>query len=182
MSDRTSHPTGAAVILDAERIARCIQRIARQILEDHFEARRIVVVAIDGQGTVLAERIASELRQLDSPETLSCILRMDKDAPLDHPMELTSPSGAGFDTGAFDGAVVVVVDDVLNSGRTLLHGVAHILPLRPRHVGTCVLVDRIHRRFPVRADYVGQSLSTNLKDHIAVELSGPGPDVALLKD
>ena len=165
MNASTHSNNGEAVILDAQRIARCIQRIARQILEDHHNAERIVVAAIEGQGRVLAERIAAELRNIDAPETLFCVLGMDKDAPLDHPMELQESDGTAFDNQLMAGAVVIVVDDVLNSGRTLLHGVAHFLPSRPRHVGTCVLVDRIHRRFPVRADYVGQSLSTNLKAH-----------------
>ena len=182
MSAPNPSHTGEAVILDAQRIARCTQRIARQILEDHHNADRIVVAAIEGQGRVLAERIASELRDIEAPETLLCVLGMDKEAPLDHPMELEAYDGSPFDNQLMAEAVVIVVDDVLNSGRTLVHGVAHFLPSRPRHVGTCVLVDRIHRRFPVRADYVGQSLSTNLKAHISVQLSGPGPDVALLKD
>ena len=182
MSAPSNHNAGEAVILDAERIARCIQRIARQILEDHHAAQRLVIAAIDGQGKVLAARIAGALSEMDAPQTLSCIIQMDKDAPLDHPISLVDQAGDPFDSAQMNEAVVIVVDDVLNSGRTLLYGVAHILPARPRHVGTCVLVDRIHRRFPVRADYVGQSLSTNLKAHIAVELSGPGPDVALLKD
>ena len=182
MSTTSTQPVSEAVILDAERIQRCVQRIARQILEDHHEAQRIVVAAIDGQGKVLANRIATELSAIEAPEHKMCIIQMDKDAPLDHPLSMVDETGAPFDTEWIRESVVIVVDDVLNSGRTLLHGVAHILPGRPRHVSTCVLVDRIHRRFPVRADYVGQSLSTNLKAHIAVQLSGPGPDVALLKD
>ncbi len=182
MSASSSSSAGTAVILDAERINRCVQRIARQILEDHHGAGRIVVAAIEGQGRVLAGRIVNELSSISKAETHSCIIRMDKDAPLDHPMELVSTDNGPFDGANIRGAVTIVVDDVLNSGRTLLHGVAFILPFRPHHVGTCVLVDRIHRRFPVRADYVGQSLSTNLKSHIAVELSGPGPDAALLTD
>ena len=181
MNAPTNNPT-EVVILDAQRIRRCIQRMARQILEDHHSADRLVVAAIDGQGRVLADRIATELTRIDAPETLSCVLVMDKDAPLDHDINIVDGHGAAFAGAQMKGAVVIVVDDVLNSGRTLLHGVAHILPHRPRYVATCVLVDRIHRRFPVRADYVGQSLSTNLKAHIAVNLSGPGADEALLKD
>ena len=182
MSGSSQPEVSEAVILDAERIERCIQRIARQIKEDHHAAKRIVVAAINGQGSVLAKRIASELEAIEAPDTRMCIIRMHKDAPLDHPIEVVDRNDGPFAMADMGEAVVIVVDDVLNSGRTLLHGVAHILPSRPRHVGTCVLVDRIHRRFPVRADYVGQSLSTNLKAHIAVQLSGPGPDVALLKD
>ena len=182
MSAPTESPAAPTVILDAERIQRCVQRIARHILEDHHGATRLVVAAIDGQGTVLAQRITAELKQIDAPETHACVIEMDKDAPLDHPMGVVDADGAPFDQSIMKEAVVIVVDDVLNSGRTLLYGLAHILPARPRHVGICVLVDRIHRRFPVRADYVGQSLSTNLKAHIDVQLSGPGPDVALLKD
>lgn len=171
-----------AVILDAQRIDRCVQRIARQILEDHHTAGQLTVVAINGQGEVLARRISSALRDIAANEIMDCILTMDKDTPLDHPIALAGTNGEPCDANALAGSVVIVVDDVLNSGRTLLHAVAHMLPARPAHVGTCVLVDRIHRRFPVRADYVGKSLSTNLKAHIDVRLSGPGPDEAVLMD
>lgn len=182
MSATTTNPSGETVILDVQRIERCIQRIARQLLEDHHEAERIVISAIDGQGTVLAERIAIALRAIAQNDVLRCTLILDKDAPLDHPVRLADEQNNPFDVGLMQGSVVIVVDDVLNSGRTLLHAVAHLLPSRPEHVGTCVLVDRIHRRFPIRADYVGKSLSTNLKAHIDVRLSGPGVDEAVLMD
>lgn len=180
MSVTTTNTSGETVILDAQRIERCIQRIARQLLEDHHEAARLVISAIDGQGTVLADRIAIALRSITENEVLRCTLILDKDAPLDHPVRVADVKGADFDLSLLNGSVVIVVDDVLNSGRTLLHAVAHMLPSRPGHVGTCVLVDRIHRRFPVRADYVGKSLSTNLKSHIDVRLSGTGVDEAVL--
>ena len=67
--------------------------------------------------------------------------------------------------------VVVIVDDVLNSGKTLIYAVKHILDSGPKGVYTTVLVDRIHRSFPVRADYCGLSLSTHLNEHISVKLS-----------
>ena len=172
-------PTQEAVILDAQRIERCIQRIARQILEDHHAAPLIAIAAIDGQGTVMARRIVEAISEnAVSGFTVS----LDKDAPLDHPITVTDRHGSDFAAESLDGATIIVVDDVLNSGRTLLHAVAHLLPFRPRHIAMCVLVDRIHRRFPVRADYVGMSLSTNLKAHIDVRLSGPGPDEAVLMD
>ena len=175
--------SSSCVVLSTLRAADTLGRLSGSNVLYSDSLRSVLrVAAIEGQGRVLAERIAAELRNIDAPETLFCVLGMDKDAPLDHPMELQESDGTAFDNQLMAGAVVIVVDDVLNSGRTLLHGVAHFLPSRPRHVGTCVLVDRIHRRFPVRADYVGQSLSTNLKAHISVQLSGPGPDVALLKD
>ena len=182
MSLEPSTIQGEAVILNAQRIERCIQRIARQLLEDHHSAERVVISAIDGQGTVLAKRIAEALRSISKHEVVRCTLVLDKDAPLDHPVRIVDENNNEFDTPLIQGAVAVVVDDVLNSGRTLLHAVAHLLPFRPHHVGTCVLVDRIHRRFPVRADYVGKSLSTNLKAHIDVRLSGPGVDEAVLMD
>jgi len=173
-------PTQEAVILDAQRIERCIQRIARQIFEDHHNAAQMTVAAVDGQGTVLARRISGALRGIASNAVMDCTLILDKDNPLDHAIDLVSEDGGNLDLASLSGSVVIVVDDVLNSGRTLLHAVSHFLPARPAHVGTCVLVDRIHRRFPVRADYVGKSLSTNLKAHIDVRLSGPGPDEAVL--
>lgn len=175
-------PTQEAVILDAQRIERCIQRIARQILEDHHAAPLIAIAAIDGQGTVMARRIVDALEAISENSISGFTVTLDKDAPLDHSIAVTDRHGGEFATESLDGATIIVVDDVLNSGRTLLHAVAHLLPFRPRHIAMCVLVDRIHRRFPVRADYVGMSLSTNLKAHIDVRLSGPGPDEAVLMD
>ncbi len=177
-----STPTGEAVILDAERIERCIQRIARQILEDHHAALRLAITAIDGQGTVMARRLVDALEAICDVPVHGFTVSMDKDAPLSHPIVLTDRHGQDANRGLLEGATVIVVDDVLNSGRTLLHAVATLLPTRPKGIAACVLVDRIHRRFPVRADYVGMSLSTNLKAHIDVRLSGPGPDEAVLMD
>ena len=175
-------PNQEAVILDAQRIERCIQRIARQILEDHHAAPLIAIAAIDGQGTVMARRIVDALEAISEHAVSGFTVSLDKDAPLDHPIVVTDRHGDAFAAESLDGATIIVVDDVLNSGRTLLHAMAHLLPFRPRHIAMCVLVDRIHRRFPVRADYVGMSLSTNLKAHIDVRLSGPGPDEAVLMD
>lgn len=179
---RADAPTQEAVILNAQRIERCIQRIARQILEDHHAAPLIAIAAIDGQGTVMARRIVDALEAISENAVSGFTVSLDKDAPLDHPITVTDRHGSDFAAESLDGATIIVVDDVLNSGRTLLHAVAHLLPFRPRHIAMCVLVDRIHRRFPVRADYVGMSLSTNLKAHIDVRLSGPGPDEAVLMD
>jgi pyrimidine operon attenuation protein/uracil phosphoribosyltransferase len=72
---------------------------------------------------------------------------------------------------ALENQIVFLIDDVLNSGRTLIHGVQHLLQGRPREVHTAVLVDRKHRSFPIRADFCGLTLSTQLSEHIAVDLS-----------
>ena len=151
--------SGETVILDAERIERCIQRIARQILEDHH-APLIAITAIDSPGTVI-RRIVDALEAISQTPVQGFTVTLDKEAPLDHPIAVADRHGAA-DASVLDGATIIVVDDVLNSGRTLLHAVATLLPHRPQYIATCVLVDRIHRRFPVQADYVGQSLSTNL--------------------
>ena len=111
MSATTTNPSGETVILDAQRIERCIQRIARQLLEDHHEAERIVISAIDGQGTVLADRIAIALRDIAQNDVLRCTLILDKDAPLDHPVRLTDEQHNAFDLGLMKGSVVIVVDD-----------------------------------------------------------------------
>jgi len=68
--------------------------------------------------------------------------------------------------------VVILVDDVLNSGKTLIYGVRHFLQVRLKALRTAVLIDRSHKRFPVRADFVGLALSTTLQEHVAVELNG----------
>jgi pyrimidine operon attenuation protein / uracil phosphoribosyltransferase len=91
-------------------------------------------------------------------------IALDKNDPLAHPITCTlkSPDLAG--------RPIVLVDDVLNSGRTLIYAVNHLLDAGPASISAAVLIDRIHRSFPVRADFCGLSLSTSVKSHIAVDL------------
>ena len=92
---------------------------------------------------------------------------MHKDLPLEHELR------CDVDMATWNDKIVILVDDVLNSGRTLIHAVRFVLEGHPREVHTAVLVDRKHRSFPIRADYCGLTLSTHHNEHIAVDLSDP---------
>ncbi len=152
-------------ILESEQIERKIQRIARQIAEEFIDTKTIHLICIAGNGEPVGNRIGSALRSISDAQIEMSTLKMKKSSPLDHPIVLST------DLVQLAGAEVVIVDDVLNSGKTLMHAVHHILSAGPTRVATAVLVDRIHRSFPIRADFCGLSLSTNLKEHIEVTIS-----------
>lgn len=165
-------------ILEASQIERKLQRIARQIAEEFLHSEEIHLVTIAGNGVQVGIRLSTILQEIcDMPITAS-IITLNKNAPLEQAIQL---SIALEDLADQD---VVIVDDVLNSGKTLMYAVHHILSVGPRRVATAVLVDRIHRSFPVRADFCGLSLSTNLKEHIDVTISSEPSekDEAVLRD
>ncbi|NNK80189.1 MAG: phosphoribosyltransferase, partial [Flavobacteriales bacterium] len=88
----------------------------------------------------------------------------DKGSPLDRPVKLS------VSTESLNKNVVILIDDVLNSGKTMMHAVRSILEAKVKSISTVVLVDRIHRRFPIRADIVGMTLSTTLQERVELEL------------
>lgn len=152
------------IVLDHDRVRRKIRRIAHQLLEEYHEEKSIVLVGVAPRGAQLAKRLAEELAGSSMPEVTLLELQLDKDEPLSKPVQLSA------DTGALKGEVVILVDDVLMSGRTLMYAAAHLVQAAPRRLSTVVLVDRMHRTFPIRADIVGLTLSTTLQEHISVEL------------
>ena len=108
-------------------------------------------------------------KNLDSISTIKSDLlsiSLEKTAPSSKEIEV---SGS---TESIANAVVILVDDVLNSGRTLVFSLARILEFNPKRISTYVLVDRIHRNFPVKADHVGMSLATTIKERVELELNG----------
>lgn len=158
MSERT-------IVLDALQISQKIQRIAHQIHEHNFDQKEVILVGIANRGFVLAERIMDILKTIAPFEVRLLKITLDKDHPLEG--EVT------FDVTVeeVEGRSVVLIDDVLNSGRTLIYAARHILKAEVRKLTTVVLVDRLHRRYPIRADFVGLTLSTTMQEHISVELT-----------
>lgn len=153
------------LILDDARMARTVERMAWQILERHREGERLVLAGIRNSGYSLAERILDHVKTHTAVELIE--VEVNKRQPsLDDTRTSAHPS-------SLEGAHVVVVDDVLNSGATLLYAVAHFLTAPMGRITTAVLVDRNHKRFPVKADIKGLSLSTGLHDRVEVDWSGP---------
>jgi pyrimidine operon attenuation protein/uracil phosphoribosyltransferase len=162
-------------ILDAQSIRQKIVRIAFEILEDNYEENEIVIAGIcqDDEGYALAERITAELQRIGSLKVTLTSVNLDKQHPTSKPIEL------GITPSMVDGKVVILVDDVANTGRTLLYAVKPLLDMAPKKIRVAVLVDRRHKAYPVSPDYVGTSLSTTLHEHIDVVLQSDDPGVYL---
>ncbi|MCF8258772.1 MAG: phosphoribosyltransferase [Flavobacteriales bacterium] len=153
-------------ILNATQMAQKIDRIAFEIFENHYLEEQIIIGGIAGNGYLLAEMIAAKLRELSKKDIRLVEVKVDKRNPLSTPPFITLEKEEAEDH------VVILVDDVLNSGKTLIYGIRHLLQVRLKALRTAVLIDRDHKRFPVRADFVGLALSTTLQEHVTVELNG----------
>ena len=153
------------LVMEHRAIVHKLDRMAREILEVHYQESNLFLIGVDGQGVAVCNALASRLRALSDVKVSVGTLSMHKDLPLEH--EISCDPGVE----AWRDEIVILVDDVLNSGRTLIHAVRHILEGQPREVHTAVLVDRKHRAFPIRADHCGLTLSTHLNEHIVVDLS-----------
>lgn len=157
-------------ILTAEEIKRTLDRLAFQVLERHGSCENLVIVGIQRRGVDLAARLTDQLSsqlQCDLPTgALDINLYRDDWTTLDNqPMiNQTELPPAGI-----DGKDILLVDDVLFSGRTIRAALEAILDYgRPRRVELLVLVDRGHRELPIHADYVGKSVNTGRKEHVDV--------------
>lgn len=157
MSERT-------LILDHEQVQRKLRRIAHQLHEEHHTEKSIVLVGVAPRGATLAKRLAQLLGSIAEFEVEVIELKLDKDLPLEKPVQMN------VEPRALRNRTVVLVDDVLMSGRTLMHAVSHLVQVPLKRLSTVVLVDRRHRTYPVRADIVGLTLSTTMQEHISVEL------------
>jgi pyrimidine operon attenuation protein/uracil phosphoribosyltransferase len=149
-------------VLDHQAVCSKISRIAWQIFEEFSNEKEIVIAGIADRGYLFASLLKDEL---DKISDLSCSLHklsINKDEPLDS-QPILDPSIKDFTN-----ANVVLVDDVLKSGSTLIYGVRYFLNFPIKIMKTVVLVDRNHKRYPVKADFKGISLSTSLQEHVNV--------------
>lgn len=154
------------LLLTKKQIEQRINRIAYQIYEDNFEEKEIFIIGIVKSGYVLAERIEKSLNKICNIKTHLIELKLDKHNPISVPIEIS------FDTSLMKGKVVILIDDVLNSGKTLIYALRKLLNEDLKKIRTVLLVDRDHKRYPIMADFVGMTLSTTLQEHITVEFSG----------
>lgn len=148
-------------ILLKPAIDRKLRRMAYEIYERNAGERAIVVAGIRGGGQVIATRLVAHLKEIAPFSIRHVELSIDKQHP--GPVEVSEELD-------FNGQVVIVVDDVANSGRTLLYALKPLLEALPRRIQTAVLIDRSHKAFPITADYIGHSLSTTLQEHVEVEI------------
>jgi pyrimidine operon attenuation protein/uracil phosphoribosyltransferase len=152
-------------ILSHQQILHKINRIAYQIYEANVDEPRIVLAGIEGGGLDFARKIKRALEKICPAEILLCKVGMDKANPL------TSPVTTSLKSSAYEGLSIILVDDVLKSGTTLIFGVKHFLQTPLKQLKTAVLVDRNYKKFPVKADFKGLSLSTSMEEHVRVDFS-----------
>lgn len=190
--DRTRAPAGAVpaapspastrVVLDAGDVHRALTRIAHEVVERARGAADLVLLGIPTRGPVLARRLGERIGRVEGTEvpvgSLDVTLYRD-DLRLQRPRRLERTD---IPDGGVDGRVVVLVDDVLYSGRTIRAALDALTDLgRPRAVQLAVLVDRGHRELPIRADYVGKNLPTSRRETVRVRLAEvDGADEVLL--
>ena len=149
------------IILNHQEIEHKIKRIAFQIYENFVDEEVVVIAGITKNGFVLAEKIAQSLTSISPIQIILCEVFVNKL----HPSDSISTSIARED---YENKGLVLVDDVLNSGTTLIYGVKHFLEVPLKKFKTAVLVDRNHKKYPVKADFKGISLSTSLQEHVQV--------------
>jgi pyrimidine operon attenuation protein/uracil phosphoribosyltransferase len=151
-------------ILDHKQICRKIDRMAYQIYEENSKQKKILLAGIADNGYFFARLLEEKLQAISPLETELLELRINKKNPLKSESLLDNKID-------FKDKSVVMVDDVLNSGRTMMYGIKPFLQAPLRRLAIAVLVDRSHKRYPLHADYVGVSLATTLKEHIEVDFS-----------
>ncbi|QJW91215.1 phosphoribosyltransferase [Spirosoma taeanense] len=157
-------PNQPTLILNAEQIRQKVRRIAFQIYENNFEEPALLLAGISGEGFVLAQMLTRELQTI-APFTVELLrLELDKKQAVQPTVQ---PDRPAVD---FTDQVVIVVDDVLYTGRTLVFSLQPFLSVPVRKLQVAVLIDRNHPRYPVAADYKGYELSTTLTEHVEVVL------------
>lgn len=150
-------------ILDHNQVKHKIKRIAYQIAEAYVNHDEIILAGITDGGYSFAKKIKTELVKIGATQVTLCKVSMDKSNPLTGVTTSLTPSDYA-DKG------VVLCDDVLNSGTTLIYGIRHFLSVPLKKFKTAVLVNRNHKKYPVKADFKGISLSTTMEEHVLVTL------------
>ena len=149
------------IILTHEEIKHKTKRIAYQIFETFVNEEEVILAGISNNGYIFAQKVAAELALISDLKITLCEVKINKQNPQES-INTSIPSEYYKNKG------LVLIDDVLNSGTTLIYGVKHFLEVPLSKFKTAVLVDRNHKKYPVKADFKGLSLSTSLQEHIQV--------------
>lgn len=149
------------IILSDLQINHIIKRIAYQVYETFIDEDSIIIAGIASNGYILATKIAKEMEQISAIKVKLCEVKINKQNP-------NSGITTSISSDEYKNKGLILVDDVLNSGTTLIYGVKHFLDVPTKKFKTAVLVDRNHKKYPVKADFKGISLSTSSKEHVTV--------------
>lgn len=149
------------IILTNQQIEHTTKRIAYQIYETFVEEKEIVIAGINDNGFIFAQKIADALAAVSPIKISLCEVNIDKENP-------KLPVTTSLTKEQYTSKGLILVDDVLSSGTTLIYAVRHFLDVPLKKFKTAVLVDRNHKKFPIKADFKGISLSTSLLEHVTI--------------
>ncbi len=153
------------VIINDNQIRSKLKRISYQILETNLQNSMLVIAGIESNGYLIAKELKKILNKLSNIEVILCKVKIDKKNP-------RKPIETSISKEEYSNKSIVLVDDVLNSGSTLIYAVKHFLEVELAQFKTAVLVNRNHKKFPVKADFKGISLSTSIQSQVIVEFKG----------
>ncbi len=161
------------IILSRSQIEQRINRIAYQVYEDNVDEQEIIIAGIAKSGFVFAKKIADALKKISPLKIQLLEVIIDKHSQVRKEIELP------ISKDQLLGKVIILVDDVLNSGKTLIYALRPFLNADIKKIRTVVLVDRNHKRYPIAADFVGMSLATTMQEHVTVEFESKEENVYL---
>ena len=162
-------------IVSTEQIQQKLNRLAYEIYEHTMDEKEIMLAGIEGNGYLVAKKLHSLLKKISKQKATLGKIRLDKKNPL------AEKPKTDFIEKDYKNKTIIVVDDVLNSGKTLIYAVQLFLNQPIKKLHTVVLVDRSHTQYPVKADFVGLSLSTTLQEHIVADFSVSGKEKVYLE-
>ncbi len=163
-------------ILDHRQIVQKIKRLAIEIVEQNYNEKQIILAGINNNGYHFAQLLLPEFDEFTGLEVLLTRIRLNPADPIAHPISVEMP------LEEMEDKVIVVVDDVANTGRTIFYACKPILDILPKKIEVAVLVDRKHKSFPILVDYVGLSLATTLREHIEVKIKDVDEYAVFMKD
>ena len=150
------------VILKKDDIGKKLNRLACQILENHTQTEHIQFIGMNERGYQLAKLLIEKIKRLDKTQKTSLFQGLsEKSVEIVNQNKLESKNA------------IIVVDDVLNTGRSIYFLLAHLAEIKPRQLEICVLAHRHHKQFPIHANYVGLTFATTVQEHIFFDISKP---------
>lgn len=153
------------IVLTKTQIDQKITRLAHQIIENSYGESHIFIGGICGNGKILANALGEIIKSNSDLELTIFEINLHKDQPLQHEINLS------IDSELLKNSFIVLVDDVLNSGKTMQYALMKLLQKPVKAIKTVSLVDRRHRRYPIKADFVGITLTTTLQERVEMDLT-----------
>ena len=150
-------------ILDKQKIEDKIRRISYEIYEENFDENSLIVCGIEKNGAIIAKKIIKELKSISNFKLEFISIGLDKKKPLNTVKIKTSKKD-------IKDKAIILIDDVSNTGKTLIYVIKEIIKFKPKKINTAVLVNRDHTLFPIKINFIGVSLSTSINNHIEVIL------------